>query len=348
MNHHSITNMLPNNSKQTTGDENKRRIQKERMSFSIILSGTDSALVGRAWLILNILMTAVFHAYVKRNKIHSDADVENFDQLQLLDDIINDFEDRFDAEEDETAREKIRDTINALNKTRKSRNKICHNEHQCDLAHFKKWTQAWLKSATALLSDSPAYKRTAKETAQDAQRLQKLKKATLALQYPQGNNQIMREAFQFALVDTKYAKAARGYFILATIVHPALKECVASCAYQQGREENKDITALLSLLCNDNQTTFLRHKDLLKIEKLFFGKTGGGSPKDADGNGVKETRNILAHNTKCSSRPDSEYKQMVLIWRRLLIELNSDQHYKNMLDDGAKYLLNIGQEDLIF
>ena len=171
------------------------------------------------------------------------------------------------------------------------------------MAYFKNKTQSWLKSATEQLSDSPAYKETAKETAQDAQCLQKLKKATLVLQYSQRNNKIIREAFQFALVDTKYAKAVRENFIFATIVHPALKEC----AYNH----------VLTNKAEKKIKTSIHDKDLLKIEKLFFGK------------------NVHAR-TKCSSRPDIDYNQMVLIWKRLLLELNSNQHYKNMLGDGAK------------
>lgn len=73
------------NANQTSRDKDRQR--KEIISFNIILSGTNTALAGRAWLIFNTLMIPVLNAYVKRNNIHS-ADVENFDQLQLLDEIM--------------------------------------------------------------------------------------------------------------------------------------------------------------------------------------------------------------------------------------------------------------------
>ena len=85
----------------------------------------------------------------------------------------------------------------------------------------------------------------------------------------------------------------------------------------------------------------------MQIEELFYGKTGRGLPIDTNGNGVKEIRNILAQNTQCSSRSDGEYTKTVSIWNRLLIEINSDKHYIHELNNAARYLLDVDEEDTV-
>jgi len=57
--------------------------------------------------------------------------------------------------------------------------------------------------APALLADTLIYTITVKEAAIDFLRLKQLKKALLALYFPQGRNKVMREAFHFAVVDSK-------------------------------------------------------------------------------------------------------------------------------------------------
>ena len=66
----------------------------------------------------------------------------------------------------------------------------------------------------------------------------------------------------------------------------------------QGQEKNKDISDLLSILLN--KSSYTQGRDTFSLKKMFFGKENGSSPEDVDGDGIKESRNILAHNTECS------------------------------------------------
>ena len=124
-----ISNKMQTSKKQTVG--------KKTEIFNIILEGTNEALAGRAWLVLSNPMTAVVHAFVKRNLICSAADLEYHDILKLLDDILKYFKDRFDDGDDAIEQDKIQDTIKALTKTRKRRNKMAHNDEYFDVAHYK-------------------------------------------------------------------------------------------------------------------------------------------------------------------------------------------------------------------
>ena len=318
----------------------KDRLQEEEEKFKIILEDTEDARTGRGWLILMILFTAIVHSYSKRNQILSEEELENFDLLEQIDLIITDWEEQIFDELDQQEREKLESRIKALRKTRNSRNKLGHSERLFDLDHFKKWSQAWVKSAEALLRDTPGYKRNAEEKRNDNIRLNRMKKACLALVSPIRRDkfsiQSLKEAFKFALPNTNYAKAARSFFILITIIHPSLKECAANTIYKRGNEENKDISTLLRLLVDEKQTSFLNKRDPKAINKLFFGK----KPTD-DVNWVREIINMFGHNTECSTRPDNDYNEMAITLRTLLIEIKSDEYYVLKLKNGAKYLLDI-------
>lgn len=61
-----------------------------------------------------ILMTAVFHAYVKRNGLHSNSDVELFDMLELIDEIITDLEEQLNHEKDEAEYSKKKKLLKPL------------------------------------------------------------------------------------------------------------------------------------------------------------------------------------------------------------------------------------------
>ena len=132
-------------------EEEMRRQQrlrdKEREAYNLILKDSDEAMAGRAWLILMTLMTAVIHAYVKRNGLHSDSDVEDFDILELIDEIIADFEMQLNDEVNEEEYLQKEEIIDALKVTRRSRNILGHNEKYYDLAEYIEWTDAWIKSA---------------------------------------------------------------------------------------------------------------------------------------------------------------------------------------------------------
>lgn len=309
--------------------EQQRIRDAEHEAYNLILKDTDEALAGRSWLILMILMTAVFHAYAKRNELHTDSDVEDFDMLRLIDEITDHLKKQKD--EDEEKKEEI---IEALQVTRKSRNLLGHNQKYFQLTEIIEWTDSWTSSAEYLLANT---QRNEKQVLQDGRRIKQLKKACDALKCPGRRDQSIKNAFRFALADTSYAKAARAYFIQTTVVHPALKECAALHVFRRGQEENKDIPELLNLLFN-KKTTFLQGRDTFYIEKLFFGKDLGHSPHDVDGDGIKEIRNILAHNTSCSTRRDIKYIEILSLWKQLLTELNSCSKYKQMLDKAENYL----------
>ena len=80
-----------------------------------------------------------------------------------------------------------------------------------------------------------------------------------------------------------------------TVAHPTLKECAALHLFRRSQEKNKDTSELLNLLFY-KKTPFLQGRDTFYIEKLFFGKDLGHLPHGVDGDGIKEIRNILAHN----------------------------------------------------
>ena len=280
-----------------------------------------------------ILMTAVFHAYVKRNGLHSNSDVELFDMLELIDEIITDLEEQLNHEKDEAEYSKKKEIIEALRVIRKSRNRLAHNNKYCQLAEVTEWTESWIKAAEYLLANT---RRSLQQAAQDDHRIQQLKKACDAVKNPGRRDQNIKDSFRFALAETSYAKAARAYFIQTTIVHPALKECAALHVSTQGQEKNKDISDLLSILLN--KSSYTQGRDTFSLKKMFFGKENGSSPEDVDGDGIKECRNILAHNTECSIRKDTKYIEMLSLWKRCLNELNSRKEYHQRLSKAAKYL----------
>jgi len=322
-------------------EEEMRRQQrlrdKEREAYNLILKDSDEAMAGRAWLILMTLMTAVIHAYVKRNGIHSDSDVEDFDMLELIDEIIADFEKQLNGEVNEEEYLQKEEIIDALKVTRRSRNILGHNHKFYDLTEYIEWTDAWIKSAQALLANS---QRNQKESIQDGRRIQQLKRACDALKCPGKRDKTIKDSFRFALAETSYAKAARAYFIQTTIVHPALKECAALHILIKDQKRYKDMSQLLHVLLNKS-TSFLQGRDILYLERLFFGKENGSLPQDIDGDGIKECRNILAHNTQCTTREDTKYIEMLYLWKALLIEINSSSKYFDMLDKAANYLFDV-------
>ena len=306
--------------------------------YDILLMNTDEAMAGRAWLILMILISAVVHAYAKRNQLIGNDEVENFDILQLVDIITGELQLQRNAEIDAEGRKEVQDIIDSLIITRKSRNQLCHNRKFKDLIKYTNWTVAWIKVASALLNDTSTYSRSQQEKGQDIRRINQLTAACRALLQPGKKTIPIKEAFRFALGSGSYAKAARAYFIQVTIVQCALEHCASIYAHKKGQEKKKDIKELLNFIMDPKLSCFLNGKDRNLFENLFFGDDG-----------IKDTRNLLAHNTECSTRHESKYNDIACLWKELLLQLDFtiNDHYSeayiSMLDEYVQFLLDIDQ-----
>ena len=329
-------------------NQNQQNGVKEREMFKIILKDGDQCIAGRAWLILMILMSGVIHAFVKRNQLVDAENVEDYDFLQLVDIIVDYLQQQLnDPATDPPNCKELQEFIDALKITRKSRNKLGHNLKYYDLSQYQIWTDAWLKSANFLLQDTPSYARTPKERSLDNKRIQQLTRACDALLQPGIKSRPIKEAFRFALTGGSYARAARAFFILETVIRPALVYCASTFVFKQGQERNKDIKELLGLLMNQSLCNFSNGRDKSFFLSLFFGVEGGGKPKDEDGDGVMQYRNIIAHNTQCSTRTISKYNHMVYVLKELLEQIDDairdpiTADYTSTFEYNVKYLLDI-------
>ena len=311
-----------------TNLENKNQRRRNK----IIFGSSDEAMAGRAWLILMVLVKQAVCQYIGRHQIHPWFEIENFQFYHLLPEIKNHLISTGNF--NKNTKNRIR---NAIKTTIESRHALAHNKNVSSHGKcYKKWTKSWEELVEILLTDK-IQPRSTQNKNDDIRAKKILKDACKALldnSHQGRRDPINKAAFQFAFENTIDAKTARAFFVVTTIIHRVLKDCAGQIGLPSSVYEANDVPELLDWLYN--KPTF--HK--MDIKRLFYGINGRCRPEDVDGDGIKESRNALAHHRYLSSLSCKTFTHYVYIWKKLLLVLQSSTQDIKMLKKAGKYVVN--------